>query len=92
MPAHFNVMPVPGEMVLLFLENFTEGNQNGARYYIGPIRSTYYNFNYEDFISASKIRNYQATNIDIPDNVIGLIPTSDDVVVQGKNNQVFCSK
>ena len=86
LPSHFNVMPVPGEMIILFLENFTEGSQNGARYYIGPIRSTYYNFSYEDFLSASKIRNYQATNIDIPDSVLGLIPTADDVVIQGKNN------
>ena len=86
MPSHFSVMPSPGEMVIVFLENFAEGNQNGARYYIGPIRSTYYNFEYEDFLSANKIRNYQAENKDIPTSVLNLIPTSEDVVVQGKNN------
>ena len=86
MPSHFNVMPAPGEMVILFLENFAEGNQNGGRYYIGPIRTTYYNFSYEDFASANKIKDYQATNISIPQSVLDLVPDSNDVVVQGKNN------
>ena len=84
MPSHFNVMPVPGEMVLLILENFTEGSLNGTRYYIGPIRTTYYNFSYEDFASANRITNNKAKNIPIPPAVFDLIPKASDVTVQGK--------
>ena len=86
LPAHFSVMPRPGEMVILFLENFGEGSTNAPRYYIGPIRSTYFNFDYEDYPNADKIRNPQATNISIPQAAANLIPNNNQVVVQGKKD------
>jgi hypothetical protein len=84
MPSHFSVMPIPGEMVIVFLENFGEGSTNATRYYIGPIRSTYYNFDFEDYVGANKIRNPKQTNIPIPIKSLDLIPGNNDVVVQGK--------
>lgn len=84
MPSNFSVMPRPGEMVLLFLENFGEGSTSALRYYVGPIRSTYYNFDYEDFVGANKIRNPGSTNIPIPEAALNEIPNSNEVVVQGK--------
>lgn len=84
LPVHFSVVPRAGEMVILFLENFGEGSTNAPRYYIGPIRSTYYNFDYEDFVGANKIRNPKSTNVAIPQSVAGLIPDNNQVVVQGK--------
>jgi len=84
LPSHFNVMPIPGEMVILFLENFGEGSTNAMRYYIGPIRSTFYNFDYEDYVGANKIRNPKLTNISIPIGSLDLVPGNNDVAIQGK--------
>jgi hypothetical protein len=84
LPVYFNVMPQKDEMVLVFLENFGEGSINSTRYYIGPIRSTYYNYDFEEFRNAIRIKDPLQKNIPVPLSAQNLIPSNNQVSINGK--------
>lgn len=91
LPVYFNVMPQKDEMVLVFLENFGRGSINATRYYIGPIRSTYYNYDFEEFKNAIRIKDPLQKNIPVPLSAQNLIPSNNQVSINGKkgSNMVF---
>lgn len=84
LPVYLQVMPRVGEMVIVFLESFGEGSTNSTRYYIGPFRSTYFNYDYEDFKNAIRIKDPKQKNISIPDGVVDILPNQNDVAINGK--------
>lgn len=86
LPVYFQVMPQKDEMVLLFLENFGEGSTNATRYYIGPIRSTYYNYDFEEFRNAIRIKDPEQKNIPVPFGAQNLLPSNSEVAINGKKN------
>jgi hypothetical protein len=84
LPVYVQVMPRVGEMVIVFLESFGEGSTNSTRYYIGPFRSTYYNYDFEEFRNAIRIKDPNQRNLPIPSSAFGIFPEINDVVFNGK--------
>jgi hypothetical protein len=84
LPVYLQVMPRVGEMVIVFLESFAEGSTNATRYYIGPFRSTYFNYDYEELKTAIRIKDPKQTNSSIPSGAVDILPNSNDVALNGK--------
>jgi len=84
LPVYLQVMPRVGEMVIVFLESFGEGSTNATRYYIGPFRSTYFNYDYEEFKNAIRIKDPKQTNISVPNGAVDILPNANEVALNGK--------
>ncbi len=84
LPVYLQVMPRVGEMVIVFLENFGEGSTNATRYYIGPFRSTYFNYDYEEFKNAIRIKDPKQTNVSVPNGAEDILPNQNEVALNGK--------
>jgi hypothetical protein len=84
LPVYLQVMPRVGEMVIVFLESFGEGSTNATRYYIGPFRSTYFNYDYEEFKNAIRIKDPRQTNISVPNGAVDILPNQNEVALNGK--------
>jgi predicted transcriptional regulator len=84
LPVYLQVMPRVGEMVIVFLESFGEGSTNATRYYIGPFRSTYFNYDYEEFKNAIRIKDPKQTNISVPNGAVDILPNQNEVALNGK--------
>lgn len=84
LPVYLQVMPRVGEMVIVFLESFGEGSTNATRYYIGPFRSTYFNYDYEEFKNAIRIKDPGQKNVSIPNGAEDILPNQNEVALNGK--------
>ena len=84
LPVYLQVMPRVGEMVIVFLESFGEGSTNSTRYYIGPFRSTYFNYDYEEFKNAIRIKDGNQTNVAVPNGAVDILPNANEVALNGK--------
>lgn len=88
MPNHFHILPIPGEMVYIILEN-SEDN-SAPRYYIGSQINSPFKLNYQGFIEANNVFKYTSFLLDknptTDPTVFTILPQSGDIALQGRND------
>ena len=88
LPMPLFVRPLPGEMVLLFLEN--PNDNSAARYWIGPIISSELKLKFQDYKEAVKIFDQTQFNLNKitknDPNVVVAFPGQADIALQGRQD------
>lgn len=88
LPTHLWVRPLPGEMVMLYLEN--PSDNSAPRYWIGPIISSQVKLKYQDYKESIKIFDQTPFNVNpITKNdpsVVNAFPDQSDIALQGRND------
>lgn len=89
LPKLVHVRPKPGETVIVFFED--EGSVHDNRYYIGPVLSQPYFYEYEGFLttSLSALADKRCELSEPPSSVEdykATFPTDDDIALIGRKN------
>jgi hypothetical protein len=87
-PNHFHIVPLPGEMVYIILEN-PEDN-SAPRYYIGSQINNPFKLNYQGFVDSNRVFDYTSFLLDknpTTDPVVTtILPQTGDIALQGRND------
>ena len=89
LPKLVHVRPKPGETVIVFFEE--DGSANDNRYYVGPVLSQPYFYEYESFMttSLSALTDKRCELSEPPSSVsdyTATFPTDDDIALIGRKN------
>lgn len=87
-PNHFHIVPLPGEMVYIILEN-PEDN-SAPRYYIGSQINSPFKLNYQGFVESNRVFKYTSFSLEknpTTDPVVTtILPQIGDIAIQGRND------